>query len=1371
MADQPLDQILDQLIDEYGDWDSVAEMLRMELEEADDDAARIGFLEQLAVVHAEHRADHEAAVEALERILELDPENSDVFEPLVAAYEHLEDWESVTAVLVEHVGAVEEPADKAELLRRAAAVFEGKLDQGESACLLLKTALGEAPLDQLTWAAVEETWTRLQKHAELAELLNEHASLVSETAGEAVALPLIVATARAHQADGNATLAEAFLTRASLLDEDDEEILRAQVSAQEEAGHWDALAESLTRLADKTLDAEEEAALRRKLGRVAFEQLDDLEGATAAFARAFALAGDADDAETLAALYQAAGNHAELASLLRVQAESAEPDDRPALLERVAAIEASELGDPEAARRTYEDVLVIAPDHEAALEAIAGLLERAEDWAGLADHLARWSDYGDDDAAIGRLRRRAAILEERLQDAEGAIATLGEARSRSGFDGSEHRVEVLTSLCRLHESAGRQADAAALRFALAEATDTPEEWRAHVLAAAEQLRALGMLDDATAAYQSLVDHDAGDVEALRALEDLQTEAGDLDGAIASLRQRIELAADDAERVALLLRLGNLEAADAPDKAAASFRAVLAVDPAHATASNALADCLERTESWRELATVLALRAENERALGARARILARLGAVRSEHLDDPAGARTALEEAVELDPTCVAAARPLADAYMAEEAWERALPLLESLRANAADSPTAEQYVVALDVAVVSELLGLDDKAVGAYEAALDLEPGSVQSMLALGRLYTRAARHADADRVYRALVAERFDQVAENDRVELYCRAGDAAAAIGDSERAGRLFRSALAIDELYEHALRSLAALDAGGGDARERLEAKQALLQLTDEAGERFRLLLEIADGFSEIEFDEGAAEALTAALEIQPESKAALHKLLALHTSAERWRDAVDTLQRLSKLEDDAARRTKLQFTIGAIYRDQIADVAAATDVFSDLLDAQPRNAEAFDAIVSIHRSVGGWKRLEREYRKQLKRIAELDGTNEQRVAIVCALAELYRDHLDRVDDALEAYRVASELDPDNLAVLEAIAAIYPKDGKTDAELVEQHRAILRLAPEREDSHHVLFGALQRERRFDEAWTTAATLTVLGSREKGPTEFYATHRPPSVPLARRGLSRAEWRLLQHPDLSVPATRLLAVIAGVLRRVYAVDVKEWGVSRKQDAIDVSKPGGVVNLFHYSAQVLGVAVPALYRWKGSGFQNANSEPRSVLVGADVVSAQSDRRMVYRIARTMCLMRNEFYLAGALTTETLLPLVQATIALFTGGPPREWDSEPVRAWMEAIRQEPDEILTMLGEAVGEYVQSGQSLNLREWPRAVELTAGRAALLLCGDVQRAAQACNEVPRPLGGLDVHDRVLDLVRFASTEDYATLRAELGLGIGQS
>ena len=67
------------------------------------------------------------------------------------------------------------------------------------------------------------------------------------------------------------------------------------------------------------------------------------------------------------------------------------------------------------------------------------------------------------------------------------------------------------------------------------------------------------------------------------------------------------------------------------------------------------------------------------------------------------------------------------------------------------------------------------------------------------------------------------------------------------------------------------------------------------------------------------------------------------------------------------------------------------------------------------------------------------------------------------------------------------------------------------------------------------------------------------------------------------------------------------------------------------------------------------------------------------------------------------------------------------------------------------------------------WLRAVERISTRTGLLLCGDLARAIEGLRAEPVVLGQADEGWRISDLVRFTLTDEYADLRARLGLALG--
>ncbi len=1363
---------LQSLYAEYESWEDVAAHLVLQLEESETDDDQAILLRALAHVHADHLGDPAGAAEILEKLLELvDGERADL-ETLASCYEATGDWESVASLLLELLGLLEAPDERAATLRRAAAVYERELSQIEGAQLVLQKALVETPEDEGLWAQAERVWRASGDLEGLVTVLASASAALATAKGEDATTPIAFRIAAVHLELDRPELAEAYLARIIAHDEKNEDALRELQAIYARTEEWDSLAEVAEKRAAMALDTEVEAAAHRVVGQTARDHLGDPDRAIRHFSRAYQLERRADDAAMLASLYQAAGRSHELVVLLEARLATAESNTETADLNfGIGTVYRDSLEDLGAAANAFAVAVAADPAHENARAALSAMLVEDEDWGAYIEHLESWQAAATDDEMRAKLTaERARVLENELDDIEGAIRAFEQLRF---IDETAH--DCLPNLLRIFEQLERFEDTVTTHMRIAELTEDNDVWRHHVMSAAAIYRTrLERPRDALETYNAVLGALPSDAEALVAVEQIQLELGDTAGAIGAIESRIALTTDPEEAARLTIELARLQRLTDPETAVRTLEAVYETLPDADDVTPLLEELYEVTERWSALLTLLLSHVDDERDMQARAALLARIGHIQLDHLDDADSARGSFETAYELDPEQVSAARPLADMYLAEEAWERARPLLRMLVEHTTEHDSAEAaHSLHRNLAVADELLGFHDEAVAHYERALAADPDDTDSLLALSRLYVRTERAVDADNAFIRLLREHLESFDEDTRVQLFFDAGQAALAAGDEARARTTFQRALAIDEYHEPTLKALAGETGAVETPGEQLEARQALLQVTDDPVERLKLLLKIGNGFREVGDAPAAIEAYEAALELEPDSKVLLHKLLDTHSGEGRWEQAVAILVRLADLEEDEARRNKLLFTVGAIYRDQLDDRDRAIEVFEQLLDIDSGQLEAFEAIDRMCVGAKDWEGLEAAYLQMIERVAEdtNDTADALRFQLFKNLAQIYRDRLDRPGDAITAFVLASRYDPNSLEVLEAIADIYPPEGKDDDDVIAQHRALVRVKPDREDSHHLLLQALKRQRRFDEAWTTASILVVLGNREKTPTEFYREHRPASVPLASRGLSRAELRMLQHPDLSQEATRLLAVIAGTLRRVYSQDLKHFGLNRRRDWIDVSQPSAVTNLFHYAAQVLGVAMPALYRTDGGrGFENANTELRSVLIGDDVIDSASDRRLVYRAVRATCLLRNEYYLASALTQKTLRTLVQACLSLYTGTMHAGWDTEAIQAWHTEIRREPDEILSTLGEAVHEYMSTGQPLNLKDWPRAVEHSANRAALLLCGDLVRAMEAVNDLPHVVGGVDAHDIANDLIRFAGSTDYVHVRAELHLGIGQ-
>ncbi|MCB9521326.1 MAG: tetratricopeptide repeat protein [Myxococcales bacterium] len=1358
---------LDALLAEHGSLEGAATALRGQVETTPPEE-RGALLEQLADVQGEGLGRWDVAAEALEEAAALAPADQALLGRLIEAYERADDFESALAVLLDAAEKTQDPSGRASLFVRAAAAA-ARLEQTDSQRLLLRRALDDDPAGVGVSDELGSAWSALNADAELAELLVQHAGSVAEVRGEAAAMPLIEAAARGYERARRLELAEALWFRAANAAGASAAPVEALVAVREQLEDWEGVAEALARLAAVCRDPASEAAAHRRAAAVLADRLQKPVDALEALIAAHTADGETADLDAIDRLARSTDDLRRQIWVVeaRLGGED-EPDKRAQLLVARSELE-RRAGDETAALRSLRGALHYAPSDRHALAAMEAQLLSGSDWRELDAHLARWCDLAEGAERAAVAVRRAGVLERELREPSRAAEALEIARAAGGTG-----LDVLLPLLRIRNDAGGDPRVrAALTLDVARLHEASGDAAGGCASRLEAATLLSGAGDAAAALAALTEVAtvANDPSVLPRVEALRAEVGDVAGAADAALAAAEAVTEPSSRAGHLRRAaGLLDPVDSV-RALALWRRVGELDPAAPDWPTAVAAHLRSQGELSELARFVEGRAEVGGDLPARARTWCEAADLRRE-LGDEAAAAAAFDRAFELDPTCEPAAVDGAIRALDATDWVRAAALLAPLLDGGATAPAlGGRLGVATSLGVAREHVGDAAGATAAYEAAVQARPGDPFASARLVTLYAAIERWDEAERAF-SLATSHASELDDARRLELMYDGGRVALALGDAEAAATRWRRALEVDPLDEPTLRALA--DLGGGDDLGTLEAKQALLQITDEPLARFKLLVEIADAYVAVGFPDGALDALSLALEIEPSSKVVRHKQLAIHTSGGAWTDAATVLEELTARESDGDRRKRYRFTVGAIYRDELGDRARAASVFEQILDDDPEDPDALDALEALHRDAGDDAGLASAYRRMLERLVSRtgDASAPLQYAVAMRLAALFDGPLQRPTEARAAYELAATISPAAPEPRIAIASIYPPGGKTDSQSIADHLAVVSVAPMHEDSYHILLGALRRERRMDEAWLVASALSVLGNRERLPTQVYTEHRPASVALARRGLTKEEWRSLQHPSMSSEAARLLAAISMTLGRVAAQDLGALGVHRRNDWIDTSAPSPVTNLFHYAVQVVGVAMPALYRWPGgAGLRNANVLPHTVLVGADVLESASDRRLVFKVARMCCLLRPEYWLASAVDRATLTAMVQATISLFTGGPPAAWDSAPLRAWMAAIREEPDTLLEHLRGAVDVYLRAGQSLDLNAWIRGIELTAHRVGMLLCGDLPRAVQASDQLADSLGGLDSHERAVELIRFAVDPMHATLRGELGLGVGQA
>ena len=85
--------------------------------------------------------------------------------------------------------------------------------------------------------------------------------------------------------------------------------------------------------------------------------------------------------------------------------------------------------------------------------------------------------------------------------------------------------------------------------------------------------------------------------------------------------------------------------------------------------------------------------------------------------------------------------------------------------------------------------------------------------------------------------------------------------------------------------------------------------------------------------------------------------------------------------------------------------------------------------------------------------------------------------------------------------------------------------------------------------------------------------------------------------------------------------------------------------------------------------------------------------------------------------------------------------------------------------------AVKALEERGGRVDLGAWVKSVELSAGRAGFLLCGDLEVALKWIKRESRAIAELTSEDRRRDLLAFSASAELAALREKLAVGATSS
>jgi tetratricopeptide (TPR) repeat protein len=401
-----------------------------------------------------------------------------------------------------------------------------------------------------------------------------------------------------------------------------------------------------------------------------------------------------------------------------------------------------------------------------------------------------------------------------------------------------------------------------------------------------------------------------------------------------------------------------------------------------------------------------------------------LADLRERKLADPALAFLALCKAFREEP----ADRPLRQRM---EALAEASGHEEELAAIYEDEldrlPPAETAEVALRLGALYEhRLGEPARAAGFLRKALALDPGAAaQALPALERLHGRLEAWPELADV----LAARAGAAQAGERVQLLFRLGQLCEErLASPDRAADAYEQAVQSDPRHVPSLRALEALYERAGrrdDLYRNLAAQRAA---TTDPATRERVLARSAALATELGRLDEAVALWKELLQARPRHEEALAALEELYERLERWEDLAAHLRLRVQATVDRREIARLNDKLGAVLGARLGDLAQAVASYRAVLDTDPRNRRALEALRDIYAAQGDGEALAAVYRRLVPLQEDAAGVKRMRLELAEVLLRAGKKR-----EAVEQAKLAFDIEPHQAQDLVRVEEVFRQGG--------------------------------------------------------------------------------------------------------------------------------------------------------------------------------------------------------------------------------------------------------------------------------------------------------------------------------------------------
>lgn len=454
---------------------------------------------------------------------------------------------------------------------------------------------------------------------------------------------------------------------------------------------------------------------------------------------------------------------------------------------------------------------------------------------------------------------------------------------------------------------------------------------------------LGRTDLALLAYQQILAKDPENDEAHAELAALRRKAKQWPELVAALTARAEALGESPKARDLRFEAAEIleTRLDNAEKASELYGAVLAEDPGHGKAAEAMARLADRKGDTKVLVSVL------EGLAGARTgrekvEAWIKLGEVYEQQLDNFDEAARRYKDALLLETDEPAALKGLARIY---ERTGKYRELLDNLQRQAAGAATPRQKILVYErMATLYEDEFLDHaRAAECLEDVLAVDPSNDVALTKLPAQYRALGQWEQLQALYGGH-AERVTN--DSQRIALLLQQARVLAEnVGSPDRATRVYERVLELEPGHATALEALARLREQSGDAHAAVEAIEALASAAPNPQARAEQWMRAARLLEAHGDRDGAIDRYKSAIEADPSAAAAARALRQAYAARGDAASVVLLIERELGLAEGKISKGRLRAELARVQREQLHESDLAEMNAKVALDLDPTNADA------------------------------------------------------------------------------------------------------------------------------------------------------------------------------------------------------------------------------------------------------------------------------------------------------------------------------------------------------------------------------------------------------------------------------------------